>query len=77
MTLYCITYKDNPVSLNKLLMLNGCSIERTGKGTKPIVAFSVKACKDEYLYHFGFTWRERPKGIAISRLEVPHYLSPF
>ncbi len=66
--MYVITYKGKPVTLLKLYKLEKKSL-RDWPIANHYIATSFKyESIDLYLHHFGFTWKERTKGIEVEKL---------
>ena len=72
MKLYCVTYKGKPVSVDRLRKLNGHKEDFYYRNMSPnaIVECSRKYAIAAYIHIFGFTWKERPKGVEIEPLTV-------
>ena len=73
--MYVITYKGKPATIAKLAMIdNHTSFNAYSfnayRGTELICSTTKKEAIEVYLYNFGFTWRERLKGVECQKAQV-------
>lgn len=68
--MYAITYKNKPAKLIKLHDLNNEIVNDHNEDNYFLVASTKKGAVQAYLYYFGFSWRERPKGIDCRKVAV-------
>lgn len=66
--LWVITYKGFPATLEKLYEVEGTRILDDEKSSF-LAANSKRSTIGRYIYHFGFTWKERPKGVECLCIE--------
>ena len=68
--MHVITYLNKPATLLKII---NCEQKSTAKYKMEeldayIAAPTAKRAKDLFLYHFGFTWKERCAGIDVKKV---------
>ena len=65
--MYAITYKGKPATQRYLHLLEKktCSVINEDQY---IAAPTKQRAVEMYLYYFGFTWKERPRGIECQRM---------
>lgn len=71
--MYCITYKGKPATQRRLYSLNEKQAPWHTDERElncMIVARTISQTRAFYLYHFGFTWAERPEHVNIGKLEI-------
>lgn len=67
--MWVITYKGKAATIDKLCKVNfGAHPDRYIFDEEDYLARSTKAkTKELFLYYFGFTWKERAKGIDVEK----------
>jgi hypothetical protein len=73
--MYVITYKNKPATLEKLndkeWSLTGHVLDFGDVDNRSYIAAPTKKeAVEVFLYHFGFTWKERAHGIECQKAQV-------
>lgn len=68
--MWVITIKNKPAPLDKIKKAEKKTSGWSEDDDCYISAPTKKAAIELYLYHFGFTWRERAKGVDCKRVTV-------
>lgn len=68
--MYVITYKGKPATLRRLYTLNGSPPwYLTADNDQEYLAYRTrKAAIERYIYHFGFSWRERSGDVECQKV---------
>lgn len=71
--MYIVTFRNAPATIEKLYKVEN----KTPHWQNPqdvlngfIVARTPAKAKEQYVYWFGFTWEERPKGVELNKIEI-------
>lgn len=73
--MYIITFKKKPATLEKLFNVEKTQMSwRIGNEERAslLASKSKSGVVALYIYYFGFTWKERPKGVDFSKVELSH-----
>lgn len=70
--MYAICLNEKPATLEKLYKHEDRHIHDHNEDKLYLCAPTEKAAKDLYLHHFGFTWKERARGVECYRVVPLH-----
>lgn len=68
--MYVITYKNRPITLERLYALDNDVVNDHNEDEMFLTAPSLAKVKALYIHYRGFTWRERNKGIEAKKVRV-------
>lgn len=72
MNIYAITHRGRVSRMGTLCKLEKRNdlISRLGSNeAQPLIATTRKKAIEKYIYYFGFTWKERTKGVDVVKLK--------
>lgn len=68
--MYIITYKDRPVTIEKLYSIDGDYNNDHDRDNMFITGKTKKATIETFLYYRGWTWKERTKHVDVKKVRI-------